>query len=179
MIHGAGNFLWLRSSQSKKDQGKDITTSEGNRGVRGQRERRRIFRGQRSAGSNKRVCKALSRVQLFMTQRTVAHRAPLSLGFSRQEYCSGLPFPSPGDLLDPGIEPTSPVFPALAGGFSTTEPPGKLGSLIPRGIYLCCSFCLQYLAPRVPLVLSSDSLASAAGSTSSGRCHLRWSLSIS
>ena len=44
------------------------------------------------------------------------------MGFSRQEYCSGLPFPSPGDLLDPRIEPTSP---ALAGGSSTTEPPGK------------------------------------------------------
>ena len=67
----------------------------------------------------------LSHVQLFATLRTAAHQAPLSMGFSRQEYWSGLPFPSPGDLLDPGIEPTSPVFPALAGGFSTTEPPGK------------------------------------------------------
>ena len=57
-----------------------------------------------------------------MTPSTVAHQAPLSMGFSRQEYCSGLPFPSPGDLLDPRIEPTSP---ALAGGSSTTEPPGK------------------------------------------------------
>ena len=73
------------------------------------------------------------------------------MGFSRQEYWSGLPFPSPGDLLDPGIEPTSPVSPALAGEFFTTEPPGKLGSFIPLGIYLCCSFCLKYLAWRVPL----------------------------
>ena len=48
------------------------------------------------------------------------------MGFSRQEYWSGLSFPSPGDLPDPGIEPTPPVSPALAGGFSTTEPPGKL-----------------------------------------------------
>ena len=47
----------------------------------------------------------LSHVQLFMTPWTVAHQAPLSMGFSRQEYWSGLPFPSPGDLPDPGIKP--------------------------------------------------------------------------
>ena len=51
--------------------------------------------------------KLLSRVRLFVTPRTVAYRAPLSTGFSRQEYWSGLPFPSPGELPDPGIEPTS------------------------------------------------------------------------
>ena len=45
--------------------------------------------------------------------------------FSRQEYWNGLPFPSPGDLPDPGIEPAFPVGPALAGGFISTEPPGK------------------------------------------------------
>ena len=56
------------------------------------------------------------------TPRTVAHQSPLSVEFSRQEYCSGLPFPSPGDLPDPGIKPASP---ALAGRFFTTEPPGK------------------------------------------------------
>ena len=50
----------------------------------------------------------------------------LSLGFSRQEYCSGLPFPAPGDLPDPGIEPVILASPALAGGFFTAEPPGKL-----------------------------------------------------
>ena len=64
----------------------------------------------------------LSRVQLFVTPWTVALQDPLSMEFSRQEYWSGLPFPSPGTLLGPGIEPTSP---ALAGGFFTTEPPGK------------------------------------------------------
>ena len=47
--------------------------------------------------------------------------------FSRQEYWSGFPFPSPGDLPDPGIEPASLVSPALAGGFFTTAPPGKFG----------------------------------------------------
>ena len=64
----------------------------------------------------------LSRVQLSATPWTLADHAPLSMGFPRQEYWSGLPIPSPGDLADPGIEPTSP---ALAGGFFTTEPLGK------------------------------------------------------
>ena len=56
---------------------------------------------------------------------TVAPQAPRSTGFSRQEYWSGLPFPPPGDLPDPGIEPVSPGGPALARRFSTAEPPGK------------------------------------------------------
>ena len=50
---------------------------------------------------------------------------PLSMGFSRQEYWGGLPFPSPGDLPDPGIKPMPPVSPAFAGKFFTSEPPGK------------------------------------------------------
>ena len=58
----------------------------------------------------------------FATPQTVARQTPLSMGFPRQEYWSGLPFASPGDLLDPRIEPESP---ALAGRFFTTEPPGK------------------------------------------------------
>ena len=53
---------------------------------------------------------------------TVAHQAPLSMGFSMQEYCNGLPFPTPGDLPDQGIKPTSLVSPALAGEFFTTMP---------------------------------------------------------
>ena len=53
---------------------------------------------------------------------TVAHQAPLSMGFPEQEYWSGLPLPPPGDLPDPGIKPVSP---ALAGGFFITAPPGK------------------------------------------------------
>ena len=52
---------------------------------------------------------------------TIAHQAPLSMGFSRQEYWSGLSFSSPGDLPDPGIEPSSTMSPALAGGFFTTS----------------------------------------------------------
>ena len=52
-------------------------------------------------------------------------QAPLSMGFIRQEYCRRLPFPPPRDLPDPGIKPTTPVSPALAGGFFTTGPLGK------------------------------------------------------
>ena len=65
----------------------------------------------------------------FVTPRAAALQAPLSMEFCRQEYWSGLPFPSPGDLPDPGIEPASLVSPAPAGGFFTTEPPGKPGQI--------------------------------------------------
>ena len=60
-------------------------------------------------------------VRLFVTPWTVAHQAPLSMGFSRQEYWSGLPCPPPGDLPHPGIEPVSPLSPASAGRFFTTS----------------------------------------------------------
>ena len=70
--------------------------------------------------------KSLSHLQLFATPWTVAHQAPPSMGFSRQEYWSGLPFPSPGDLTDPGIEPRSPLLQADA---LTSEPPGKQTAL--------------------------------------------------
>ena len=63
-----------------------------------------------------------SHVQLFATPWIVAHQAPLSMEFSRQEYCSGLPFPPPGDLPDPGIEPRSPILQADA---LLSEPPGN------------------------------------------------------
>ena len=66
--------------------------------------------------------KSLSHVQLFATPRTVAYQASPSMEFSRQEYWSGLPFPSPGHLPDPGIEPGSPALEADA---LTSEPPGK------------------------------------------------------
>ena len=70
------------------------------------------------------VC-MLSCVQLFVTTRTVAYQALLSIGFSRQEYWSGLPFPPLGNLPDPGMEPESPASPVIAGIFFTTAPPGK------------------------------------------------------
>ena len=62
-----------------------------------------------------------SRVQLLVTPWTVARQAPLSMGFSRQEYWSGLPFPSPGALSHLGIKPTSLKSPTLVGGFFTTS----------------------------------------------------------
>ena len=70
------------------------------------------------------VC-MLSRVRLFVTPWTIAYQTPLSMDFSRQDYWSGLPFPSPGDLHNPGIELESLAFPALAGKFFTMVPLGK------------------------------------------------------
>ena len=67
--------------------------------------------------------KSLSCVQLFATPWTVAYQGPQSMEFSRQEYWSGLPFPSPGDHPDPGIEPRSP---ALWADALLSEPPGNL-----------------------------------------------------
>ena len=67
--------------------------------------------------------KSLSRVRLFATPWTVAYPAPPSMGFSRQEYWSGLPFLSPGDLPNSGLKPRSPAFQADA---LTSEPPEKL-----------------------------------------------------
>ena len=63
----------------------------------------------------------LSPVQLLTTPWTAAHQAPLSMGFSRQEYWSGLPFPPPGDLPDPGIEPASLMSSAFTGKFFNTS----------------------------------------------------------
>ena len=66
--------------------------------------------------------KSFIRFRLFATPWTLAHQAPPSMGFSRQEYWSGLPFPSPGDLPNPGIKPRSPT---LRSDVLTSEPPGK------------------------------------------------------
>ena len=73
--------------------------------------------------------KSLSRVRLFATVQTVAYQVSPSMGFSRQEYRSGLLFLSPGDLPDRGIEPRSPALQAEA---LSSEPPG-----IDRCIYMC------------------------------------------
>ena len=69
-----------------------------------------------------RKVKSLSFVQLFVTPWTIAYQRPRSMGFSRQEHWSGLPFPSPGDIPDPGIEPQSST---LQADTSPSEPPGK------------------------------------------------------
>ena len=76
----------------------------------------------------------------FATLWTVARQAPLSLGFPKQGYWSGLPFPPPGNLPYRGIEPVSPMSPALAGGFFTTETPGNphLGRAL-SAIFLHCN----------------------------------------
>ena len=76
----------------------------------------------------------------FATPWAIAHQAPLSMGFPRQEYCSGLPFPSPGDLPDPGIEPVSS---SLADRFPTPVPPGLLNNLSSYG----CAQSLIILGP--------------------------------
>ena len=68
------------------------------------------------------VLSHFNRVRLFGTLWTIACETPLSMGFPSQEYCSGLPFPSPGDLPNPGIKPVSP---ALQADSLPTEPPGK------------------------------------------------------
>ena len=75
---------------------------------------------------------------LFVTPPTVARQTPLSMGFSRQEYWNGLPFPPPGDLPHLGIKPKSLVSSVLVGRFFITEPPGKpiQGIKLPNLCYL-------------------------------------------
>ena len=75
------------------------------------------------------VCVWLSWVQLFVISWTAVCQAPLPMEFSRKEYWSGLPFPTPWDLPNPGKEPMSLVSPALTGRFFPTAPPGKHLSL--------------------------------------------------
>ena len=71
------------------------------------------------------VCSVAQSCLTLPSLMECALQAPPSMGFSRQEHWSGLPFPFPENLLDPGIEPMSPVSPPLKGKFFTTEPPGK------------------------------------------------------
>ena len=78
--------------------------------------------------------KSLSCVRLFVTPWTVVCQAPLSMEFSRQGYWSGLPFPSPGDLPNPGMEPSCP---ALQADFLPSEPPGKSTCWRLHAIFLC------------------------------------------
>ena len=90
------------------------------------------------------VCQQLSCVQLCATPWTVAHQTPLSMEFSRQEYCSGLPFSSPGDLPNPGIKPGIPQF-LLLDQESGDEESGEIQELFP-----CSSpaLCPQYSSGR-------------------------------
>ena len=90
-----------------------------------------------------------SLVRLFATPWTVAHQPPLSMGFFRQEYWTGLPCPPPGDLTDPVIESRSAVAPALQVGLFTTEPPGK-----PRYIDRQTQIDLESLSPQPELTVN-------------------------
>ena len=105
------------------------------------------------------VLSQLSCVPLFVTLWTVGHQAPLSGGFSRQEYWSGLPRPPPGDLLHPGIEPASLTSPALAGRFFTScttwEAP----------VVLCCCCSVNHLCPTLcdPMDCSIPHLSPSSG----------------
>ena len=93
----------------------------------------------------------ISRVQLFVTSWTIALQALLSTEFSRQEYWSGFPFPSPGDLPDPGIKPGSLASLASAGRFFTTVPAGKPSPIkclmintLKFAATLCCGYKTHY-----------------------------------
>ena len=91
------------------------------------------------------------------TPWTVARQAPLSTGFSRQEYWSGLPGPPPGDLPYPSMEPMSLMSPALAGGFFTTEPPGKpVASSVTHKISLYFIFSISKVYYCLKTLLSRD-----------------------
>ena len=99
----------------------------------------------------------LSHVWLFVTLWAIALRAPLSLGFSQQEYWSALPFPSPEDLGNPGIGHLSPMSPTPAGKFFTTKPSGKINCLLYNLLIFVCmnvslyiSICLFTLDQKFP-----------------------------
>ena len=89
------------------------------------------------------VLSRFSRVQLFAAPWTEAHQAPLSMGFSREEYCNGLPCPPPGHLPKLGIEPASPTSPSLADGFFTTSTTWEAPD---THMYVC--ICI-YIIPRL------------------------------
>ena len=105
MVHGREGFHAMDGG--KPSEGDEVTLS----------------RGVRDPSNHSKSCMLshFSHVQLFVTLWTIACQAPLPMGFSRQEYWSALPCPSPGDLPDPGIKPMSPVSPAPAGEFFTTS----------------------------------------------------------
>ena len=81
-----------------------------------------------------------SHIRLFATPWTVAHQAPLSMGFSRQEYWSGVPCPPPGDLRDPGVESRSPKSLTWQAGSLPVEPPGKPYKPVGSALIQCGSY---------------------------------------
>ena len=102
------------------------------------------------------VLSRFSRVRLCVTLWAVAHQAPLSMGFSRQEYWSGLPSPPPGDLPDPVNEPMFLASPALSGRFFTTSTkPGQPPGYSPQISYIWFSSChFHEVTPLIPAPVS-------------------------
>ena len=123
--------------------------------------------------------KSLSHVQLFATPWTVAYQGPLSMGFSRQQYWSGLPFPSPGDLPDPGIEAR---FPALRADALPPEPPGKPGcpgfksqlahllAVCPWASFFVC-LCLRF-SHLLTLDNNRTNWVSVYSASNPGKCYM-------
>ena len=101
-------------------------------------------------------CSVVSDSFATLSQKTVARQAPLSVGFPRQEYWSGLPFPSPGHLPNLGIELASPTAPVLAGRFFTLEPPGKPFAQAPCLLPIPC-LCILVPAQTLCQSLASES----------------------
>ena len=96
-------------------------------------------------GSSVNICPCSAVSDSFVTPWTATCQAPLSMGFSRQEYWSVLPFAPQGDLPNPGIEPTSPLCLALVDGFFTTEPPGNPPQMLPHSEKSACQQILLIL----------------------------------
>ena len=83
-------------------------------------------------------------VQLFVTPWAAAHQVPLSMKFSRQEYESRLPFPTRADLPDPEVEPVTPVFPALAGGFFTASAAWEAQLALVNNVAVNIGVCMSF-----------------------------------
>ena len=118
----------------------------------------------------------LSHFRVFATPWTVAHQAPLSMGFSRQEYWSRLAHPTPGDLPNPRIKLASPESPALAGGFFTTVQPGQVKVKL---IQSCLTLCDPIPSPGQNIGGGSLSLLQGIFPTQGSKPvlpHCRWIL---
>ena len=107
---------------------------------RWRRRRKAVFIKNLTKGVHTSVLSHFNHVQLCVTPWTVACQAPLSMALSRQEYSSGLPCPTPGDLPDPGIELTSLTFPPLAGKVFTTS---TTWEALTNGAQITCTYCKQ------------------------------------
>ena len=112
----------------------------------------------------------LRHVRFLVTPWTVAHQAPLSVEFPRQEYWIALPSPLPGDLPDPETEPVSPGPPALAGRFFTADPPGKPFVNV-CVLYLVTQWCLILCDPMDSSLPGSSVHGDSPGKNTGVGCH--------